>query len=595
MQGVPTELRLDPRIAPADPHYTITKGPGKVIYQTYLSQNYSTSLLQFNILPPSATTYLDRKLLVECSVDFTLTAVNPLATIFAGPVQDSGVIGLRYMPLNNVSTNFLVNLNGNAISYVPNEIFAPMSQYNTPTVELEQQYWSYAPSCKNVGSEFASTFGTPRSQFAARFQNTLQDSNAVTSQLQLISSAAGTAVVRCSWTEPILYPPFIHSQIEREGIIGLNSALIIQWTLAGLERMLGYDNVNGTPLASISADWAAPPVVKAIWLTAPMSNMIGSGLSMAYKYPFTNITPFNSTPISLLPGETQTITSNNIQLTGIPECCYIYVRPPLSDRTPFDADSFARINSVNMIFNNISGILANATPSQLHSICSRNGLKQRFADWYGIDDDGVGSVLKLRFDSDIPLSESTLAVGSNGTFQLTVNLSCTNLLSTTSNFLLYILVCYEGIMTIVDGRSMTSINLVTPSEVVQGAAEASQSSIDYQEHAAIGMVNGGSIISTASNFINRGQKFYSAHKNTIDNVLHVGKELGLKAVELLPVLLGAGMGYEEAAVALQGAGFSAGGLSGGSLSGGKLITRQTDLIMPAAARPSLTRPVFRRH
>jgi hypothetical protein len=585
MEGVEKEFRLDPRISSYEPKYTITKGPSKVIYQNYLSQNYSTSILQFNIVPPNATTYLDRKLLVECSVDFTLTAADPTDVIFAGPVEDSGVIGLRYMPLNNVSSNFLVNINGNAITYTPNEIFAPMSQYNTPAVELEQQYWSYAPSCKNVGSTFDSTFGTPRSQFASRFQNTLQDSNAVTSNMELISNVAGQAVVRCTWTEPILYPPFIHSQMEREGLIGLNSALILQWTLSGLERFLGYDNVSGVELSGISGNWAAPPQIRAIWLTAPMAASLGSGLEMAYKYPYSQIVPFNSTPVTLTAGETVNISSNNIQFTGIPECCYIYVREPLSDRTPFDSDSFARISKVNIIFNNISGILANATPVQIHSICSRNGLKQRYADWYGLDGDGVGSVVKLRFDADIPLSEANLAVGSNGTFQFTVNVDATNLQPVTTNYLLYVVVCYEGVLTVVEGQCRTNINMVSASDVLHGASDSTISNADYQEQASYGLVNGGSIISTASNFINRGQKFYSAHKNTIDNVLSVGKQLGLKAIELLPVLLGAGMDYHEARDALEGAGFSGGGLSGGSLAGGRLITNHMDLITSAKSRP----------
>lgn len=580
MQGVETELRLDPRIAPFDPKYTITKGPAKVLYTPIYSQNFSNSLLQFNVIPPNATTYLDRKVLVECSVDFTLTASNPADIIFPGPVEDSGVIGLRYMPLNNTATNFTCNINGGVISYVPNETFIAMAQYNTPTVELEQQYWSYAPSCKNVGSTFASTFGSPRSQFASRFENVIQDSNAVTSGLELISNVAGQAVVRCTWTEPVLFPPFIHSAIEREGLIGLNSALIIQWTLAGLERFLGYDNVNGIQVSNISAQWAAPPLLRIIWLTAPMASQLGSGLEMAYKYPFTNITPFNSSPTTLLPGETADISSNNIQLSGIPECCYVFVRQQLADRTPFDADSFARISKINMVFNNQSGILANATPAQLHSICSRNGLKQRYADWFGLDGDGVGSVLKLRFDADIPLTEASLAVGSSGTFQLQLVVTATNLQPVTTNYLLYVLVCYEGVLTVIGGQSMTNINLVTPSEVIQGSAEAMQSGIDYQEHAGYGIINGGSIISTASNFINRGQKFYSAHKNTIDNVLSVGKQLGLRAVELLPVLLGSGLGYEESVARLQGAGFT-----GGGLSGGRLITHQTDLIVPQKSRP----------
>jgi hypothetical protein len=129
-------------------------------------------------------------------------------------------------------------------------------------------------------------------------------------------------------------------------------------------------------------------------------------------------------------------------------------------------------------------------------------------------------------------------------------------------------------LTVLDGSCTTQINLVTKEEVVHMSADSDASNADVaMMQAAEGIINGGSIITSAQNFISKGQKFYGAHKSTIDNVLHVGKELGLKAVELLPVLLGAGMDYTQATAALEGAGFS-----GGGYSGGRLITDTSSLV-----------------
>ncbi len=587
MEGVEKQFRLDPRIQPSDPVYTITKGGDKITYQNFPSQAYSQSSLQFQVVPNSMGTYLDRKVLVSMSVDFTLTAANPADIIFPGlDPAESGVCGLRYMPLNNVPTNVQITLNNNTFSYNSAEIFSPLACYNTPAYDLESQYWSYSPSCKEPGQTYDQTFGTPRSSLAARWQNTLQDSNATIPEFELISQVAGQSVIRASWTEAILYPIFIHSQIEREGILGLNSAFILTWTIPSLARFLAYDNINGIALSDITGDWVNPPILRLIWISSANTAIANANMQMMYKYPYTNITPFLNPPTLLQPGETSTITTSSTQLVGIPHCVYILARERFVDRTPFDVDSFGRIDSVNIIFNNQSGIMANASPVQLHNICSQNGLKVRYSDFRS----GVGSVIKLQFDKDIPLGDPTLAVGCAGTFQFNAQVVVTNINPNPINYNIITIFCYEGILSLAGGSCVTNINLVKADDVLHGAMASEQSAIDYSEEASYGMVNGGSLVTTASNFVRRGKKFYSENKNTIDSVLHVGKTLGMTALQLLPTLMGAGLSYEESRDVLAGAGFS-----GGGLSGGRLITSDMDLMTGRApASKPIGRPALKR-
>lgn len=573
LQNIPVHIRNDPRISPGNPSYTILKGPTKTIYLPYQTQNYSNQQLQFQLFPNSMGTFLDRKLIVDMQVDFVLTAVNPAATIFpSNNPSNSGVVGLRYMPLHNVASTFQCTVNGNTISYTSFELIAPLSQYSTPTDPLEQLHWSYMPSCKNVGSEFSDTFGTPRSQFASQYENVYQDSNAVTSNMTLISQAPGTATIRCHWAEIIPYSPFAPGILEREGLVGLNSALILNWVLPGLERFLGYDDINGTPLSNISASWARSPILRANWLSSPASGALNMGTQLAYKYPYTNLQIFQNTPVNVPSGAQASLTYSNVQLTGIPACAYIFARQQVIDRTPFDADSFAAIEAVNIQFNNITGILSGASPYDLYKISVNNGLKQRFIDTFSDRDGIVGSVLKVEFDRDIPL-DTGLSVGSMGTYQWSGRVDIRNPSSQAINYVLYLVVCYEGILTVVDGSCITQINLVQQNHLLE-AGDDSTTNLDVAlMDANKDLITGGSIITSAQKFINRGQKFYGAHKNTIDNVLSIGKQVGLKAIELLPVLLGAGLNYDEAMGALEGAGFS-----GGGFSGGRLITNPKELV-----------------
>lgn len=570
ISGVQCNLQLDPRISAGhNGSYTITKGPAKSLFVNYPSQAFSDQQLQFQIFPPSPGSFLDRKVLIEMSVDFTLTATNPASFVFppGSLPEELGVVGLRYMPLHNIATACNITINGNTLSYPSYQLLAALHQYNTPTDPLEQLHWSAMPSCKNVGVTYDSTFGTPRSQFAAPFQNVYQDSNAATCEYTLISNVAGTAVLRIKWVEPVLYPPFIHGVLEREGLLGLTSPLIFTYTLPGLARLLGYDNVNGVPLSSVSAIWSNAPKMRIQWMTSDISGILSdSNSQQAYKYPYVNPLVFTNTPVLIPSGDSAQISSSNIQLSGIPQCAFIFVRQQNSDLTVFDCDSFAAIEAINIQFDNLTGILANASTYDLYKICVRNGLKQRYADWASIRGDSLGSVMKVEFDRDIPLPDPGLAVGRSGTFQMQLTITVRNDRPTPVNYVLYVVTMYEGILTICQGTSMTNINLVTAQDVLQLSAESGMSNMDVaQSEASYSVIEGGSIVSSAKNFIQRGQKFYNAHQNTIDNVLSVGKQLGLKAIELLPVLLGAGMSYDQASMALEGAGFSGGGFSGGRL------------------------------
>ena len=579
IQGVSTSLQLDPRISLGSHggHYTITKGPSKSLFINYPSQAFSDQQVQWQVFPPSPGSFLDRKVLIEMSVDFTLTAANPASFVFppGSNPQDLGIVGLRYMPLHNIATACNININGNQLSYPSYQILTALSQYNTPTFPLEQLHWSAMPSCKNVGNTFASTFGTPRSQFAPPFQNVYQDSNAATCEYTLISNVAGQAVLRIKWVEPVLYPPFIHGILEREGLLGLTSPLIFTYTLPGLARMLGYDDVNGTPLSNVGAMWSEAPKMRVQWMTSDISGTLSDTNSqMAYKYPYVAPLVFTNTPVPIPSGGSAQISSSNIQLSGIPQCAFIFVREQNSDLTVFDCDSFAAIEAINIQFDNITGILANASVYDLYKIAVRNGLQQRYADWASVRGDGAGSVLKLEFDRDIPLPSPGLAVGRSGTFQMQLTITVRNDRPTPVNYVLYIVTLYEGILTITSGTSMANVNLVTAQDVIQLSATSDASNMDVaQQEASYSVIEGGSILASAKNFIQRGQKFYNAHQNTIDNVLTVGKQLGRTAIELLPVLLGAGMSYDEATSALEGAGFS-----GGGYSGGRLITDPSALL-----------------
>ena len=64
-------------------------------------------------------------------------------------------------------------------------------------------------------------------------------------------------------------------------------------------------------------------------------------------------------------GETKQITSNNIQLSMIPDYFYITIRKPINTMTMKDSDSFFPISRISVNLNNANGLLSGATTYDL--------------------------------------------------------------------------------------------------------------------------------------------------------------------------------------------------------------------------------------
>ena len=75
------------------------------------------------------------------------------------------------------------------------------------------------------------------------------------------------------------------------------------------------------------------------------------------------------------------ITSNSLHLSMIPDSLIIYVRR--KDLTNKDSDSFACIRSVQIQFDNVAGILVNATQEDLWRMSVENGLNMSWDEFRG--------------------------------------------------------------------------------------------------------------------------------------------------------------------------------------------------------------------
>ncbi len=72
--------------------------------------------------------------------------------------------------------------------------------------------------------------------------------------------------------------------------------------------------------------------------------------------------------------EVRTITSSNIQLTGIPDKLIICVRKAIANLGCHQTDNYATIKGTSINFNNKAGLLRSMTPEQLFKNSGQSGL-----------------------------------------------------------------------------------------------------------------------------------------------------------------------------------------------------------------------------
>jgi hypothetical protein len=140
------------------------------------------------------------------------------------------------------------------------------------------------------------------------------------------------------------------------------------------------------------------------------------------------------------------VTSNMVNLSYIPSMVLIYLRENNQNLTYANggytkSDSFCGISRVSITFNSQTGILNNATQSQLYQFAVESGLEMSWPQFYQYR----GSVLPLLFGRHIPLINPDLAPGVRGNYNFQVNVSYYNPNpSRASAPTLYVLPYYEG-------------------------------------------------------------------------------------------------------------------------------------------------------
>ncbi len=579
----------DPRIdVLKEREYLITKGGNKISYCPYRSMSTGSSAMAFNVIPPSRTTFIDRKMYIQSSISLTFSANLAAAPVAGFAFVSAALDAPRSFPLSRALATATATIGNTNVSMQTGDVIDAMlrcmsaeelKEFNDgcPTaLDRSQTYDCYATT---AGLNVLGNYSSPildDGEYSRGYFNV----NAGT----VVAPAGGAAgvysqVVTFEVFEPVMLSPFVWQKANHSGLIGLQN-ITLQYNFANNLAPLVWSgtqpsdaNNGGLLNVDVAVNFGPTPSAQSdarLWVgyISPSPLM---EIPKEVSYNFYEVQRFLTNGVnSMAYGDKQTIQSNNIQLKVIPSMILAGVRRTKANQKYWNPDAYCRIDSCAINFSNTVGILSTASPFNLYEISKKNGLNYNYNQWYGkfgsINNgtlagakipSGCGSLMVLKPSEDFGLGDGE-ASGLSGAFNFQISLTVENIdpsVTVASNdYELFVIVINEGQLSIDvagTGNVVTNIGVVSEADILKAETKPWLAYNDIH-----GLV-GGDFLGTLKNW---GKKIASAVHTVADVAPKVSS--GLKSVGL-----GHGAGV--------GAGLIGSGIGRG-LAGGKMLS-QTSL------------------
>jgi hypothetical protein len=382
-----------------------------------------------------------------------------------------------------------ITINNQSFSLKPSQLFDKFGWYVfdreeqrsnlSTTISYPDQALTYDQTVGLITSEFAS-YGSSvdhisRGSYPIVFDTPINtQGNPV-----ILPNGSGTARFTVTINEPLMIDPLVfdHKWWRKPGMTMIQNFMInMTFDPVMMQRLWRQASNDLVDYDSISVT-IQQPVLSLIYYTAPNYLPLPKLLS----YPFTTVQNYvytNNNPVT--PAiQSFVMTSNSMQFNSIPHRIYVSVSKNFNSKTHRDTDSFCPITSVNIVFNNTSGILSTLTQQDLYLICQKNGLRQSYAAFSGqpiyyFEQNltngqaqtrtfiGPSAPIALEFGSDIPLLNGQYP-GQPGVFNFQISVNVINNRPEPSWIpQMDIIIMYHGYMTIANGSVTLNTGLNTP-------------------------------------------------------------------------------------------------------------------------------------
>lgn len=534
MSDLKTVLINDSRIEDisSDIGFSIMGGPQQSTFQPQQANTSSNTSHSWQINVPSENVVVDRRLLLDTDVQFkiAITGVPISSVAFNWGSTD----GFGPYPLNSCYLTQNVLINNCGLSVNTQDIMAPLLRMNdqkihtyydgwTPSM-VDDTYYNYSDAIGANNNPLGTiTNNSMDNKIKPRGCHTITSMSVVYSiagVVQVGSSNLISSALTDSWvititthlTEPLLFiSPFISSGCcaNEAGFLGINNfsfnftldnnlrrvfrssnawaadPLKVQYSLstsfsgssgfASLRILMNYLSVQPSQYAKISARNVLPLL--------QYDRYIANSSATTVNIPAAVAGVLTSTPY----------TSSNIALNQIPDTILIFGRIPVSSQRASNSDSFYKIDSISINFNNVAGILSSATPHELWVLSQKAGSSQSWSEFSGQINKSsatglsstiptTGSILALNPTSSFNLPEY-LSASSLGSYNLQFTVNFSNQGSTATAIEIVVITITSGYITTHQGTTQSFTGVLNKEMVMsskEGSAVPRLSQSDYE-------------------------------------------------------------------------------------------------------------------
>lgn len=459
------------------------KGGQSITYYQYPATSYNLSGFEFNTIPPGKQNILDRIGIIDVPTTFTFT---PTVVVPGQLVLQNGLDSLRAYALSSVTQSIRSKVNGYDISIEIKDIVHALSRFHTP-LEYNSTYGSifpnYLDSYQNYSDGVAANNNPLGPYTDSSAKELMRGSYTITSLVNTEASAVLSVIIR----EYMILPPYIWDGREAGGLTNLDT-LSFTWNLApNLQRMWSRSAnhpVALNPVGGLNIAFSQPTLLLT-WITPRLTQPIPRLMT----YPFFQVSKYIQQNAltngnTLAPNISGDIMSNLIQFDSVPRKIYLFAKQSENvinstlNNTVQTTDTFFRINSLSISWDNINGMFSGATPEHLWQLSTQNGMKIPWTEFQGTttkfgtvpgttETIGLtGGILCLCPGKDFGLRD-TLSEGSLCKINFQARMNITNVNQTVTlqpDF--YIIAVFDGILEIFDNSARTYIGILNENEVL---------------------------------------------------------------------------------------------------------------------------------
>ena len=468
--------------------YGILNSASDQTWQQFPSQAASVSNIQFTVNPPSDKTYVNRKAYFSLSgtLTFTGTPTSGSTTLLncsglrldpaaaPGSTLGSGDYDApRCMPISRALSSFQTTIGNNTLTQSLN-LYSQIYQRYQRDLDEENRDLSMTPSMPDQSQLYQDLEGDNLSPLRKYGVNTVQDSRGGFSQVTVLSNVPGatTASISFVYTEPFMISPWEFGRgQEKLAFIGVQNMTVS--AVFGGPGLSPTGNIGGALWSHSPSNFGGSSAITSIvpsnfngsvffnYLTSDEFQQIPRPDENTY-YSYISPVPYPTTGLALVAGGGVGSTQmSSVQLQSVPNRMYIWLEQRPQDKDVTSTDTYFRIDSVSILFDNKNGLLAGASSYDLYQMSVRNGLNYSWNQW----NSKIGSVLCVVFGLDLPLKD-LVSPGMMGSKTLTMNVNYTNISTASMIPQLNVLVMQEGIMNIQGGNVQTQLGIINEQDVV---------------------------------------------------------------------------------------------------------------------------------